>query len=128
MVEPKRDNIAGASSVLRNKSPMTVLAHAREAAPSELSEVVLQGLREFDLADQTMARVTETVVRFTAYLERGHGSNRSMTSARIMSQHLSLLHCLTLAGAEDRRLPRCIYGAPLSASTSELHVNRAYSN
>ncbi len=65
MVELKRDSIADASSVLRNQSPMTVLAHAREAAPSELLEVVLKRLRETELAAQSMARVAETMTRFT---------------------------------------------------------------
>ena len=41
--------------------------------PSELLGVVLHGLKEAGLADQSMPRVAETVARFTAYLERGHG-------------------------------------------------------
>ncbi len=40
--------------------------------PSELLGIVLKRLRRADLADQSMARVLQTMTRFTAYLEHGH--------------------------------------------------------
>jgi len=54
-------------------APGSLAEQKRHITPSELSEVVLQRLKETALADQSMARVAETMVRFTAYLERGHG-------------------------------------------------------
>ena len=68
-----RDRDTDASSSSGNQSPITAPVHDGAVAPSELLEVVLKRLRETELADQTMARVAETMTRFTAYLERGHG-------------------------------------------------------
>jgi len=53
--------------------PANVDRPGANVTPSELLGVVLHGLKEAGLADQSMPRVAETVTRFTAYLERGHG-------------------------------------------------------
>ncbi len=44
-----------------------------DRTPSELLQVILKRLKKTDLADQSIPRVAETMARFTAYLERGHG-------------------------------------------------------
>ena len=44
-----------------------------DMTPSELLQVILKRLKKTDLADQSIPRMAETMTRFTAYLERGHG-------------------------------------------------------
>ncbi len=73
MDELTRDRTTDASSCSGIQSPITALVHDGAVAPSELLEVVLMRLRETELADQTMARVAETMTRFTAFLELGLG-------------------------------------------------------
>ncbi len=74
----------------------------REITPSEFSEVVLQRLRETDLADQTMPRVAETVTRFTAYLERGH---RVSSIRHITQEHVEGFVFAPLPDSSGRRSP-----------------------
>lgn len=73
-----------------------------DMAPSELLAIVLKALNQSTLAGQSVPRMTETMTRFTAYIEKGH---RIRSVAQIDERHVKGFVLASVPGGSDRRPP-----------------------